>query len=156
MRGDHGGGRQVDVGGRTGRWRASTLHCRARASRISLAARRRLHSRTIEVLDQRGIADGFLSQGQVHPVCTSNFPLDISDFPTRSITTVPRRHVGRTTSSAIPADGDRRSCGDDLSRTVTDGFTRRTDTRAHPSRLSRRSSRSGGSIYVRLAMAAAV
>src|SRR5215216_4468718 len=27
-----------------------------------------LHSRTVEVLDQRGIADRFLSQGQVHPV----------------------------------------------------------------------------------------
>ena len=27
-----------------------------------------LHSRTIEVLDQRGIADRFLSEGQVHPV----------------------------------------------------------------------------------------
>ena len=37
-----------------------------------------LHSRTIEVLDQRGIAQRFLSAGQVTQVV-----LDISDFPTR-------------------------------------------------------------------------
>ncbi len=43
-----------------------------------------LHSRTIEVLDQRGIADRFLAEGQVGQ--TQGFagiPLDISDFPTR-------------------------------------------------------------------------
>jgi 2-polyprenyl-6-methoxyphenol hydroxylase-like FAD-dependent oxidoreductase len=37
-----------------------------------------LHSRTIEVLDQRGIAERFLSAGHVAQVV-----LDISDFPTR-------------------------------------------------------------------------
>src|SRR5712672_46275 len=42
-----------------------------------------LHSRTIEVLDQRGIADRFLSQGQVHQVVGFHIPLDISDFPSR-------------------------------------------------------------------------
>ena len=43
-----------------------------------------LHSRTIEVLDQRGVADRFLSQGQVMQVAGFAFvPLDISDFPTR-------------------------------------------------------------------------
>ncbi len=42
-----------------------------------------LHSRTIEVLDQRGIADRFLSQGQLHEVVHFFIPLDISDFPTR-------------------------------------------------------------------------
>src|SRR5947208_9428453 len=43
-----------------------------------------LHSRTIEVLDQRGIAERFLSEGQVHPaVGFAYVPLDISDFPTR-------------------------------------------------------------------------
>jgi 3-(3-hydroxy-phenyl)propionate hydroxylase len=43
-----------------------------------------LHSRTIEVLDQRGIADRFLSQGQVAQVASFAWiPLDISDFPTR-------------------------------------------------------------------------
>jgi 3-(3-hydroxy-phenyl)propionate hydroxylase len=43
-----------------------------------------LHSRTIEVLDQRGIADRLLSQGQVGQVAGFAWiRLDISDFPTR-------------------------------------------------------------------------
>ena len=43
-----------------------------------------LHSRTIEVLDQRGIAERFLSQGQVAQVAGfAGVSLDISDFPTR-------------------------------------------------------------------------
>ncbi|HET8656741.1 MAG TPA: FAD-dependent monooxygenase [Longimicrobiaceae bacterium] len=43
-----------------------------------------LHARTIEVLDQRGIADRFLSQGAVAQVAGFAWmPLDISDFPTR-------------------------------------------------------------------------
>ena len=43
-----------------------------------------LHSRTIEVLDQRGVAERFLSAGQVHPfVGYAGTFLDISDFPTR-------------------------------------------------------------------------
>lgn len=43
-----------------------------------------LHSRTIEVLDHRGIADRFLSVGQPFPaVGYAGIPLDISDLPTR-------------------------------------------------------------------------
>ncbi|MGD1171448.1 FAD-dependent monooxygenase [Mycobacterium seoulense] len=43
-----------------------------------------LHARTIEVLDQRGIADRFLARGQVAQVTGfSQIRLDISDFPTR-------------------------------------------------------------------------
>ncbi len=43
-----------------------------------------LHSRAIEILDQRGIADRFLSQGQIAQVAGFGMiPLDISDFPTR-------------------------------------------------------------------------
>ncbi|CAA9216435.1 MAG: 2-polyprenyl-6-methoxyphenol hydroxylase and related FAD-dependent oxidoreductases [uncultured Acidimicrobiales bacterium] len=43
-----------------------------------------LHSRTIEVLDQRGIAERFLAAGYVAQVQGySGIPLDISDFPTR-------------------------------------------------------------------------
>jgi 2-polyprenyl-6-methoxyphenol hydroxylase-like FAD-dependent oxidoreductase len=43
-----------------------------------------LHSRTIEILDQRGIADRFLSEGQVAQVAGfAGTRLDISDFPTR-------------------------------------------------------------------------
>jgi 3-(3-hydroxy-phenyl)propionate hydroxylase len=43
-----------------------------------------LHSRTIEVLDQRGIADRFLEEGKALQVQSfAGIPLDISDFPTR-------------------------------------------------------------------------
>ena len=43
-----------------------------------------LHARTIEVLDQRGIADRFLSQGQAMQIVGFNMiRLDMSDFPTR-------------------------------------------------------------------------
>src|SRR3954447_26205090 len=43
-----------------------------------------LHSRTIEIFDQRGIADRFLAEGQVAQVAGfAGVRLDISDFPTR-------------------------------------------------------------------------
>ena len=42
-----------------------------------------LHSRTIEVLDQRGIADRFLVGGAGCRSRLRRIPLDISDFPTR-------------------------------------------------------------------------
>jgi 2-polyprenyl-6-methoxyphenol hydroxylase-like FAD-dependent oxidoreductase len=43
-----------------------------------------LHSRTIEVLDQRGVAERFLDEGQTAQVQGfSGISLDISDFPTR-------------------------------------------------------------------------
>jgi 2-polyprenyl-6-methoxyphenol hydroxylase-like FAD-dependent oxidoreductase len=38
------------------------------------------HARTIEILDQRGIADRFIAEGQVAP---SESTLNVSDFPTR-------------------------------------------------------------------------
>jgi 2-polyprenyl-6-methoxyphenol hydroxylase-like FAD-dependent oxidoreductase len=43
-----------------------------------------LHARTLEVLDQRGVAERFVSAGQTHP--SAGFALiflDVSDFPTR-------------------------------------------------------------------------
>jgi 2-polyprenyl-6-methoxyphenol hydroxylase-like FAD-dependent oxidoreductase len=53
-------------------------------ARTSPARAGGLHSRTIEVLDQRGIADRFLSEGQVAQVAGfASVRLDISDFPTR-------------------------------------------------------------------------
>ena len=43
-----------------------------------------LHSRTIEILDQRGIADRFLAEGKVAQVAGfGSVHFDISDFPTR-------------------------------------------------------------------------
>ncbi len=57
-----------------------------------------LHARTIEVLDQRGIAERFLSQGQVMQIVGFNsVPLDISDFPTRHAYGLPltQSHIER-------------------------------------------------------------
>jgi 3-(3-hydroxy-phenyl)propionate hydroxylase len=43
-----------------------------------------LHARTIEVLDQRGVAERFVAEGQQHPaVGFAVTQLDITDFPTR-------------------------------------------------------------------------
>ena len=86
-----------------------------RASQALTGSRSRgLHSRTIEVLDQRGIADRFLSQGQVVQVAQFSGSLWTSaTFP-----------PGRTTDSAVAephrAHTDRlgrRARGADLSRT---------------------------------------
>ncbi|MBN8233340.1 FAD-dependent monooxygenase [Corallococcus macrosporus] len=45
---------------------------------------RGLHARSLEVLDQRGVAERFTSQGQaVQNVAFGQAPLDLSDFPTR-------------------------------------------------------------------------
>src|SRR6188472_4392837 len=57
-----------------------------------------LHARTIEVLDQRGIADRFVSQGQTHPnVGFGLIPLDISDCPTRHnyVLALTQNHIER-------------------------------------------------------------
>jgi 3-(3-hydroxy-phenyl)propionate hydroxylase len=74
-----------------------------------------LHSRTIEILDQRGIADRFLSEGKVVQVGQfAGVPLNISDFPTRhpllagALAEPHRAHSGRL---------GRRAGGDDISRT---------------------------------------
>ena len=48
------------------------------------ARSRGLHSRTIEVLDQRGVVDRFLAEGKAMQVqAFAGIPMDISDFPTR-------------------------------------------------------------------------
>jgi 3-(3-hydroxy-phenyl)propionate hydroxylase len=57
-----------------------------------------LHARTIEVLDQRGIADRFVSQGQVFEVVRFGMSsLKISDFPTRHNYTLglSQKHIER-------------------------------------------------------------
>lgn len=42
------------------------------------------HSRTIEILDQRGIVERFLTEGTTHPVPYSGrLMLDMTDVPTR-------------------------------------------------------------------------
>ena len=48
-----------------------------------------LHARTIEILDQRGIADRFLAQGQPAQRCGfASVKLDLSDFPSRHACTL--------------------------------------------------------------------
>jgi len=57
-----------------------------------------LHARTIEVLDQRGIADRFVSQGQVYEVVRFGMSsLKISDFPSRHNYTLglSQKHIER-------------------------------------------------------------
>jgi 3-(3-hydroxy-phenyl)propionate hydroxylase len=62
-----------------------------------------LHSRTIEIFDQRGIADRFLAQGQKAQVAGfAGTPLDISDAPTRTAT---GSDCGRPTSRASSPAG---------------------------------------------------
>ena len=58
-----------------------------------------LHTRTIEVLDQRGIAERFIAQGTPHPVVHVHpMALDISDAPTRHPYTLGlwQNHIERT------------------------------------------------------------
>ncbi len=59
---------------------------------------RGLHARSVEVLDQRGIADRFLAEGQeAQAVSFSAIRLDISDFPTRHPYTLAllQKHIER-------------------------------------------------------------
>jgi 2-polyprenyl-6-methoxyphenol hydroxylase-like FAD-dependent oxidoreductase len=65
--------------------RVNVVIIERRASQDLIGSRSRgLHSRTIEIFDQRSIADRFLSEGQkAQIVGFAGIPLDISDFPTR-------------------------------------------------------------------------
>ncbi len=56
------------------------------------------HARTIEILDQRGIADRFLAQGKTFPTTYSGTAmLDVGDFPTRHPYTlgITQNHIER-------------------------------------------------------------
>ena len=56
-----------------------------------------LHARSLEVLDQRGIVDRFLAEGQTHPKVGFHVPLDIGDFPTRHnyLLALRQKHIER-------------------------------------------------------------
>src|SRR3954471_191393 len=63
-----------------------------------------IHSRTIEVLDQRGVADRFLAEGQVAQVATfGTTVMDMSDFPTRHPYSLGifQNHIERITAAWI-------------------------------------------------------
>ena len=79
-----------------------------------------LHARTLEILDQRGIADRFLAEGQLVQVgqfCRRPFGHQRLSHPASLLARAPaephRAHPGRL---------GRRAGGDDLSRTRGDGF----------------------------------
>jgi 3-(3-hydroxy-phenyl)propionate hydroxylase len=97
-----------------------------------------LHSRTIEVLDQRAIADRFLSQGQVAQVAGFAWiPLDISDIPTRHNYGLGlwQKHIERILAGwvgelAVPIYGGREVRGfaqDDTGVEVSDGQSLRAE-----------------------------
>ena len=79
-----------------------------------------LHSRTIEVLDQRGIADRFLAEGQAMQVAGfAGIPWTSATFPPGTTTA---SRCGRTTSSASwPAGSTSWGCRSTRGREVT-GF----------------------------------
>src|ERR1700730_1338836 len=57
---------------------------RRASGKLESSRSRGLHSRTIEVLDQRGVVDRFLAEGKTMQVqAFGGVPMDISDFPTR-------------------------------------------------------------------------
>ena len=76
-------------GGPTGLMLAGELvlgrrHRAAEGQAVAGSRARGLHARTIEVLDQRGVADRFVSQVTTHPtVSFARVPLDISDLASR-------------------------------------------------------------------------
>jgi 3-(3-hydroxy-phenyl)propionate hydroxylase len=78
-----------------------------------------LHARTIEILDQRGIAERFVSRGQVYPVAGfAMIQLDISDFPTRHnyVLGLTQNHIERILSEwvgelAVPIHREREVTG---------------------------------------------
>src|SRR4030088_219394 len=54
------------------------------SGKVESSLSRGLRSRTIEVLDQRGVAERFLAEGKAMQVqAFAGIPMDISDFPTR-------------------------------------------------------------------------
>ena len=102
-----------------------------------------LHSRTIEVLDQRGIADRFLAEGQAMQVQGfAGIPLDISDFPTRHNYGLA---LWQSRLRAHPGRLGQRAGGADPSRTRGDGL--RAGRHRRRRRTVRRPRRSGRSTW---------
>ncbi len=65
-----------------------------------------LHARTIEIFDQRGVADRFLPQGKTGQFAGFSFiPLDLSDFPTRHnyVLALRQNHIERIMADWVGA-----------------------------------------------------
>lgn len=57
-----------------------------------------LHPRTLEILDERGVVERFVAEGQLHPVAGyAQIPLDVTDLPTRHnhVLGLWQRHIER-------------------------------------------------------------
>ena len=99
------------------------------------ARARGIHSRTIEILDQRGVADRFLAEGQTFEVATfGTSVVDISDLPTRhpyTLAPIPEPAqvdlTGWVAKLACPSTAGARSTG-----------SRRTTPRGRPPSVRRR------------------
>ena len=65
-----------------------------------------LHTRTLEVLDQRGVAERFIAEGTPHPVVHFHVPLEIGDAPTRHNYTLGlwQKHTERILAGEIEPD----------------------------------------------------
>jgi len=64
-----------------------------------------LHSRTLEVFDQRGIVDWFVAEGTPNPHAYFHVALDVSDFPTRYnyVLGLWQKHIERIMASWVVA-----------------------------------------------------
>ena len=64
-----------------------------------------LHSRTLEVLDQRGIVDWFVAEGTPHPHAYFHVALEVSDLPTRHnyVLALWQKHIERILASWVAA-----------------------------------------------------
>ena len=62
-----------------------------------------LHSRTLEVFDQRGIADWFVAEGKPHPQAYFHVALDVGDMPTRHnyVLGLWQKHIERIMASWV-------------------------------------------------------
>ena len=62
-----------------------------------------LHSRTLEVLDQRGIADWFVAEGKPHPHAYFHVALEVGDMPTRHnyVLGLWQKHIERIMASWV-------------------------------------------------------
>ncbi|MFO1468983.1 MAG: FAD-dependent monooxygenase [Steroidobacteraceae bacterium] len=65
-----------------------------------------LHPRTLEILDQRGVAERFISQGQKHASLHLHVPLHMSELPTRHnyVLALTQNHIERILADWVEGD----------------------------------------------------
>ena len=100
------GADRSDAGGRAGAGGVGVEILERRTTPELVGTRARgFHSRTIEIFDQRGIADRFLAEGRTAQALSfGGTPLDVAGLPTRHPYTL---GLGRATSSGSSSAGSR-------------------------------------------------